>query len=432
MRVLLVAEACNPEWVSVPLVGWSHARAIAKLTDAHLATQVRNRDAILRAGLIEGRDFTPINTEPLLGRIYQFAGLFGLGEGGRWTALGSMTSLAYPYFEHLIWRQFGRRIQAGEFDIVHRLIPLNQASPSPLAARCHAAGVPFVLGPLNGGLPWPHGYEDVRKREGEWPSSVREVYRLAPGYHSTRRHAAAIIAASRTAFKEIPRQYRGKCFYTPENSIDPNKFVARRTRRASSPLRVVFVGRLVPCKAVDLLLEAAAPLARERKLQLELIGDGPEMPRLRDLVKREQIESSVKFAGWVEHSKLQDRLIEHDLFAFPSIRDFGGGAVLEAMAVGLAPMVVAYGGPAELVTDRSGFLIPLGPPDEVVARMRAALTDLAAHPGRVDAAGEASYRRAHTLFTWDAKARQVVDIYRWILDRQRQKPRLSIPLPDVA
>ena len=48
-RALLIAEAANPEWVSIPLEGWSHSRAIARLCDAHLVTQVRNRDAILSA-----------------------------------------------------------------------------------------------------------------------------------------------------------------------------------------------------------------------------------------------------------------------------------------------------------------------------------------------------------------------------------------------
>ena len=62
-KILLIAEAANPEWTSVPLIGWSLSRAIAEVTDAHILTHVRNRDAFERAGLTEGREFTSIDNE---------------------------------------------------------------------------------------------------------------------------------------------------------------------------------------------------------------------------------------------------------------------------------------------------------------------------------------------------------------------------------
>ena len=48
--ILIVAEAANPDWISVPLVGWSYARALREKFDVHVVTHVRNRDAILAAG----------------------------------------------------------------------------------------------------------------------------------------------------------------------------------------------------------------------------------------------------------------------------------------------------------------------------------------------------------------------------------------------
>lgn len=63
IRVLLVAEHCNPDWSSLALVGWNHSQALACVADTHLVTQVRNRPNILKAGLVEGRDFTAIDSD---------------------------------------------------------------------------------------------------------------------------------------------------------------------------------------------------------------------------------------------------------------------------------------------------------------------------------------------------------------------------------
>ena len=431
--MLLIAEAANPEWTSVPLVGWSHARALGRVCDAHVVTQIRNRDAFERAG-VPLSEYTAIDSEKVAKRLYAVASVLRGGAGKGWTTTTAMASLSYYYFEKLVWREFGGRILAREFDLVHRVTPLSPTTPSLLARRCARAGVAFVLGPLNGGVPWPKGFDSARRREREWLSYARSAYKLLPGYRSTRAHAAAIIAGSRDTLAQIPARYREKCVYLPENAVDPARFSPPATRpmpgEGGVPLRVVFLGRLVPYKGADMLLEAAAGLIRDGKVVVDVIGDGPEMGSLRAIVAREGIEKGVEFAGWMSHAELQGRLATAHVLGFPSVREFGGGVVLEAMAVGLVPMVLDYGGPGELVTKDTGFSLPIGPREEIIARFRSALTGLVRDPSALRAMSERCVGRVRTLFTWDAKAGQVLEIYRWVLGR-RDKPDFGMPLREV-
>ena len=104
---------------------------------------------------------------------------------------------------------------------------------------------------------------------------------------------------------------------------------------------------------------------------------------------------------------------------FPSLREFGGGAVLEALAKALPSIVVDYGGPAELVTPDCGELLPMRPRAEPsrIASLRQSMEGLAADPARCRAMGAAACRRVREHFTWDVKAERIVEMYRQTLAR---------------
>ncbi|CUH64604.1 GDP-mannose-dependent alpha-(1-6)-phosphatidylinositol monomannoside mannosyltransferase [Thalassovita gelatinovora] len=421
LRVLIIAEAANPEWVSVPLVGWSLAGAIGRKAEIHIVTQIRNRDAFLRAGLMEGRDFTAIDSEAIARPLWALGKLLRMGEGKGWTALQLINALSYPYFEYLIWKRFGPMLRKGQYDVVHRVTPLSPTISSPIARKCARIGVPFVVGPLNGGVPWPKGFDAERRREREWLSYLRAAYKLMPGRRGMLRHAAAIIVGSHHTRSEIPARFQDKTVYIPENAIDPDRFNAR----AAAPdgvLRACFIGRLVPYKGPDMLLEAALPLLQKGLLQLDLIGDGPQMESLKRFAADHEIENAVTFHGWLDHGDVQNVAAQSQLLAFPSVREFGGGVVLEAMALGLVPLIVDYAGPSELVTPGTGFKVPIGSRDQIVAGFHTRLTELASHPEELTHIGVNARNRVDEFFTWDRKADQVLAVYDWVLGHHSDKP----------
>ncbi len=347
------------------------------------------------------------------------------GKGKGWTIRQAAMAAAYPYFERLLWKAFKPRLQAGEFDLVHQITPLSPTNSPKTAKRCKTLGVPFVWGPLNGGAPWPDAFKAEQRKEREYLASVRSAFKLLPGYTSARKSASAIVCGSRHTLSEMPDWCRDRCVYLPENGIDTNRFTARRTRTAGDgPLRLVSIGRLVPYKGHDMALEAALPLLKAGRATLTVYGEGPLRPELERLSEG---VPGVALPGWVKHHEVPAVLAEADLLVFPSIREFGGGVALEAMAVGLPVACVDYAGPPELVTPDVGWLVPLGDRKAIIAGFAGLLERLAEDPSPIAAKAEAALDRVDRLFTWQAKARQTRSIYDAV-SAGRPLPDLGMPL----
>jgi len=417
MRVLVLADICNPEWPSLPVVGFNYAKALAEHADVHVVTQVRNRENIDKVGF--GRaQVTYLDTERVAAPIHKLAVMLRRGEATGWTIQMAMHYPSYVAFEHYAWQRFGPALRAGEYDLVHRVTPMSPTLPSAMAGRCP---VPFVLGPLNGNLAWPEHFRVERDREREWLSVVRQAYKLLPYHRSTYAKSAAILAAFDHTLADLPAATRSKAINFPEVGIDPSLFV-RPERTERDRMTVLYAGRLVPYKLPDVVIRAFAASPTLRRHRLVIAGEGPESPMMEEAIRSEGLQDCVEMLGRVPQARVAELMREADIFAFPSIRELGAGVVVEAMACGLACVVVDYGGPATLIDGSRGIKVPMGDKPTIVKSMTSALETLVNDPDRTARLARAAHDHAVSTYAWDAKARKTVEIYDWVLGRRQDKP----------
>lgn len=410
-RVLLLAENCNPEWPSLPIVGYKYARALAEVAEVTLVTHIRNRENIEKANDFAGQ-IHYVDNEWIAARMYKLAKILRGGNEVAWSTNQIMAFLPYVVFERQARRDFRDALAKGGFDLVHRITPMSPTLPSFLAGRSGAA--PFLIGPLNGNLDWPDAFRDEQKREREGLRKLRSLYRLLPYTRSTFTGADAVLAAFRHTMADLPRAVAGRVVSFPEIGFDPELFHDQGRQvpfSGAGPKRFLFAGRLVPYKVPEAAVRAFAGSEALKGHFLDIIGDGPELPRLKAMVADAGAEDRVQFLGRKTQAEVAQAMREADAFVFPSIRELGAGVVIEAMASGPVCMVTDYGAPGDLAADGRGVRVPLQAMDGLVRDYRAAMERAVSEPAEMAALSAAAKDYAETHFTWAAKARNTLAVY---------------------
>ena len=195
----------------------------------------------------------------------------------------------------------------------------------------------------------------VAGRAGAWCRRISQRV-----YSGSRR----VICISERVREQVIEGVGGSCRTSVVyNGVDPEMF-SPPLNSPSDSLTILSVGNLIPIKGHQLLIRAVAGLAAEfPSLNLEIIGDGPEMSRLRALAQQLQIPGRVRFAGRQPRRQVAAAMQRCTLFALPSRYEGLGCVYLEAMSAGKAVVGCRGQGIAEIIRHgANGFLV--GPDNE--------------------------------------------------------------------
>jgi glycosyltransferase involved in cell wall biosynthesis len=214
------------------------------------------------------------------------------------------------------------------------------------------------------------------------PIPERAVYRAVE-----RRYLRTVDAfvyntdVTRTTVERLVGPTEGVVAPPAGDHFDPDLSRERIDERAHQPgpLRVAFVGSIVPRKGLHTLVRGLADHA-EAGWTLTVVGD-PTVDeryarRVRALVAALEVGDAVEFAGRVPDGELAGRLRRSHVLAVPSTYEGFGMVYLEGMGFGLPAIATAAGGASEVVTDgTTGFLVPPEEPGAVGEAVDALATD---------------------------------------------------------
>ena len=396
-RAIVVAYDLNPRMGSESGKANSWVRVISQHFDADVFVCDRHRKSIPVSNYPRARfHFVAVNrtTQRILEKLWAF-------------------SLVNWIFASAVRRELSRG-DLHDYAVIHVLTPAGVHSFNDL----YTLGIPVLVGPLGGALPTHPKFRKVFRDE--WlKNALRELfYRFVVHLPAWRRYfenAETILTGTASVIDVLPSECRSKSRIVFDTCVDTDIYTPAAEKRTSeSPVRILFVGSLLAKKGIVLLIEAVR-LCRERGLRhLELViaGGGPLRKRLDELISDYGLGDCVTLRGYVPKREIVKEYQRSDVFCLPTLREPGGGAILEAMACGLPVITSDYGGPGYSVTDECGIKVEMVDPTQYVHDLSRALERLVGDESLRQSMGHEARQRAVREFSIQALDTKIRDVYR--------------------
>lgn len=221
-------------------------------------------------------------------------------------------------------------------------------------------------------------------------------------------HAAGLVTVSAglkrqlVALGTLPERVR-----VLRNGVDLDRFrppsdreAARRALGFTRPT-LLAVGNLVPLKRHALIVEALADLPG---IDLAIVGDGPERPRVEALVRQLGLGDRIRLLGRVEQESLPGIYGASDLLVHPSLREGWPNVLLESMACGTPVLATNFDSAGEIVAaPEAGHILAGATP----ACLAGAVRELLAAPPKREAT-----RRYAEGFDWQFTTAGQIELFR--------------------
>lgn len=223
-------------------------------------------------------------------------------------------------------------------------------------------GIPYVLSTQLGDVP------------GGVPVQTDQLFKWLKPFTAPIWQAAAMVTVPSGHIHALAQQsYPGIPMEVVYNGVNLDQ-QPQSSRAPHQPVRLLFAGRFSPQKNLPVLLQALHQV-RDLDWQLEMLGDGPQMPVIKEQVKISELARRVNLHGWLPPQKVAEIMSQGDILVLPSLAEGLPLVGVQALGAGLAILGSDIGGVAEVVRPGvNGFLCPVNDSCAFAAALRIMLT----------------------------------------------------------
>lgn len=399
MKTILVsAYGCEPLKGSESGVGWNWALQMAKQNKLHVITRANNQQ------LIEA--YLP--TEIKNNIIFHYYDTPNFIKRFKNKAKGL-------YFYYFFW-QIGiipiakKIIRSNHIDYTMHLTFGSMWMPTFLPLL----KTPFIWGPVGGGDCEPRSFLKLLAPKQRIMQSFRYVMNKTalfnPFIFIPAVKAKTILCRTPNSANVIPKCFKSKVKVILETSMEGDIFKYKKQERNDGKIRFISTGRLLPSKNILSAIRSLKYLPKDLDFEYYIIGSGAQKKAIKAEITAQQLTEKVRIIDEMPRSRVLEELQNADIFLFPSLREGGSWALMEAMVIGLPVICLDWAGMSITTDDSCAVRLPVTDPEQMPKDMAEAIMKLAKDPELRKRMGKNGRKRIQTVFNWEAKGKFMEDL----------------------
>lgn len=392
-NILVSAYACEPFKGSEQGVGWNWIMQMAKKNQLHVITRSNNEE-VIKANI-------PNEIRPNI--TFYYYDTHQLIKNLKNKSKGL-------YFYYFCW-------QLGIIPLIKKLIKEKHFQYSIhltmgsiwMPTFLPFFKTPFIWGPVGGGEGEPESFIRSLPLSKRILQYVRLLMNktaiINPLIVVPSSRAIAILTRTNNTLDVIPKKFKFKAQTILETSMEAEIYSSIRIESdlLDKEIQLVISGRLTPSKNIISAVRALQYIPSKFNYKLIIIGSGSERTNIKMEIKRLGLDDKIVLINEIPRNEVLSYLTSSDIFLFPSLREGGSWALMEAMAIGLPVICLKWSG-MEIITDKySAVQLPVTNPEQMPKDMADAIIKLLNNPILRKKMGEAGRERIKTVFNWDAK-----------------------------